>query len=97
MSLPVRFTPEAEETFDLLVSQLHQRWGDSVVIKFQAKVLNALTTVGNTPLIYPVTEEITCIRKCILHKNRSMLYKVYYNVILIVCFWDNRYNSIFNS
>lgn len=94
MSFEIKFTPEAEETYDAVVSQLRQRWGDRFVVKFEIKVLKCLDTITTTPYIYPVVEENTGIRKCLLHKNCSMFYKIYDEAILIVCFWDNRQDPI---
>jgi len=90
MSFELKFTPEAEETYDAVISQLRQRWGELFVIKFETKVLKCLEMITATPYLYPVVEENNELRKCFLHKNCSMLYKINVNVILIICFWDNR-------
>jgi len=42
MSFEIRLTREAEETYDAVVTQLRQRWGDRFVNKFEAKVLKCL-------------------------------------------------------
>jgi len=68
--------------------------GDRFVIKFKAKVSKALITISNSPFLYPVAEETTGIRKCILHKNCSMIYHVKEDVVEIICFWDNRQNPL---
>ncbi len=95
MNVELRFTLEAEETFDALVNQLQEKWGDRFVVKFETKVLKALKTIANTPFLYPVAEENTGIRKCILHKNCSVFYKINEDNIVIICFWDNRQDPIF--
>jgi plasmid stabilization system protein ParE len=95
MILEIRFTPEAEETFDAVVSQLKAGWGDKFVQKFENKVSSSLKTIAVSPYLYPIIEANSNLRKCILHKNCSMLYKVYEREILIVCFWDNRQDPIF--
>ncbi len=95
MNFEIRFTPEAEETFDNLVIQLRQRWGDNFVIKFEARVLKSLRAIADTPYIYPVADENTGVRKCILHKNCSMIYKTKDRIIEIICFWDNRQDPLF--
>jgi plasmid stabilization system protein ParE len=97
MSFEIRFTPEAEETYNAVVDQLRERWGERFVTKFEDKVLKCLDTLQSTPYIYPVAEENTEIRKCLLHKNCSMLYKIYDEDILIVCFWDNRQDPLIIS
>ena len=90
MSFEIRFTPEAEETYKAVVDQLLQRWGDRFVSKFETKVLKCLNIMTANPYLYPIIEENTEIRKCFLHKNCSMLYKIFDKSILILCFWDNR-------
>jgi plasmid stabilization system protein ParE len=97
MSFKIKFTPEAEETYDALSTQLRERWGDRFVIKFEDKISKCLDTISNTPYLYPVADERTEIRKCILHKNCSMLYKVYQDTVVIVCFWDNRQEPLLTS
>ncbi|MDB4918193.1 type II toxin-antitoxin system RelE/ParE family toxin [Mucilaginibacter sp.] len=96
MNFELRFTTEAEETFDALVIQLQQKWGDHFVAKFETRVLKALKTITITPFLYPVAEENTGIRKCILHKNCSLFYKINEENIVIICFWDNRQDPIFS-
>jgi len=96
MILELRFTPEAEETFDAVVSQLKADWGDKFVQKFENKVSNSLKRIAVSPYLYPIIVINNSLRKCVLHKNCSMLYKVYEHEVLIVCFWDNRQEPIFN-
>lgn len=95
MNFLIKFTPEAEETYQELISQLRQRWGERFVIKLEAKLLKCLYTITDSPYIYPVADENMEVRKCLLHKNCSMLYKIYDSTILIICFWDNRQNPLF--
>ncbi|WP_448699180.1 hypothetical protein ACFGVR_19665 [Mucilaginibacter sp. AW1-3] len=49
MNFEIRFTPEAEDTFDAVITQLQQRWGDVFVSKFEAKVWSSLKTIEVTP------------------------------------------------
>jgi len=97
MSFEIRFTPEAEETYEAVVDQLRQRWGVRFVAKFETNVLKRLNAIAITPYLYPIIEESTEMRKCFLHKNCSMLYKIFDDNILILCFWDNRQDPAFIS
>lgn len=94
MSLEVRFTPEAEETFELLVEQVEQRWGKDFVSKLKIKTRKSLLIISSNPYLYPVVQSSVGLRKCVLHKNCSLLYKVFDRYILVVCFWDNRQNPL---
>lgn len=94
MNFQIKFTPEAEETYNDVVSQLRQRWGDSFVTKFETKISKILDIISATPHIYPVAQENAELRKCIPHKNCSMFYKVGIDHVLIAYFWDNRQDPI---
>jgi plasmid stabilization system protein ParE len=93
--LEIQFSPEAEITFESVITQLQQRWGDKVVDKFKDRVTESLDIIAKTPLIYPISKVSTELRQCILHKNCSMLYKVLDTKIEIFCFWDNRQDPVF--
>ncbi|WP_439698147.1 type II toxin-antitoxin system RelE/ParE family toxin [Mucilaginibacter sp. AW1-7] len=97
MNFEIRFTPEAEETFQSIVAQLRTRWGNAYVKKFKLKVAASLKTLAVTPYLYAVAEEQTQVRKCVLHKNCSMLYGIYDHTVLIICFWDNRQDPLLLS
>jgi plasmid stabilization system protein ParE len=96
MSLAIRFAVEAEETYDSIVNQLRGRWGDKFVLKFEDKVFQVVAIIAQTPLIYPIAQENSETRKCVLHKNCSMFYKVNEHEIEIVYFWDNRQDPLIN-
>jgi hypothetical protein len=94
MDFEINFTPEAEETYDAVIDQLRQRWGEHFVTKFENRVSSSLNTISKNPYTYPITDQHTELRKCILHKNCSLLYKVFDRVVLVVCFWDNRQDPL---
>ncbi len=96
MSLDIRFTIEATQTYFAMVAQLRERWGDKFVIKFEDRVDKSLKIISESPYFYPLAEENTELRKCLLHKNCSMLYKVFADKIEIFCFWDNRQDPLIN-
>lgn len=97
MNFEVRFTPVAEDTFESIVAQLRGRWGNAYVKKFKVKVAASLKTLSASPYLYAVAEEQTQVRKCVLHKNCSMLYRVYDHTVVIICFWDNRQDPLLLS
>jgi hypothetical protein len=94
MSFQIKFTIEAEETYDAVTEQLRQRWGERFVIKFQNKVSKCIDTITITPYLYPIANENSEIRKCILHENCSMFYRIYDDSIFILWFWDNRQDPL---
>ena len=90
MTFEIKLTPEAEEPFDAVITQLRDRWSNTFVTKFEDKISKVLDIISITPDIFPVVNENMQIRRCLLHKNCSMLYKINNDIILIICFWDNR-------
>ncbi|MEJ2884655.1 type II toxin-antitoxin system RelE/ParE family toxin [Pedobacter sp. GR22-6] len=94
MSLPIRFSPESEETFETLVSQLSEQWGEAYVAKLKAKVSRALKAIAKSPYLYALADEQREIRKCVLHGNCSMFYKVGDTYIMVLYFWDNRQDPL---
>ena len=88
--LDIRFTPEAESTYRALVDQLQSQWGEKYVSRFEVKVEKVLNQISISPAMYPIVLENHELRRCVLHKNCSLFYKVYDDYILITWFWDNR-------
>ena len=90
MSFEIRFSPQAEETFEAVIIQLEQRWGDKYVSDFKNKVYKSLDIIVTNPFIYPVAPENSELRKCVIHKNTSVYYSIKDEFVEIHYFWDNR-------
>jgi len=95
MIYEIRFTPEAEETYDAVTCQLRDRWGNKFVFKLEKILSDRLSTISMSPFIYPIIDDSSEVRKCVLHKNCSLLYRVFETKIVVICFWDNRQEPIF--
>ncbi|MDQ8003214.1 MAG: hypothetical protein REI64_00365 [Pedobacter sp.] len=94
MSFEVRFGIEAGITYEAVVAQLNKRWGEKFVLKFEGKVKRCIKILTSNPYLYPVFYEELQLRKCIIHKNCSILYKIDEQIVLVVAFWDNRQDPI---
>ena len=90
MIFEIKFTPKAEQTFDAVAEQINLNWGEKVLIDFEEKMLKSLSLISRNPLIYPIIFKSAEVRRCVLHKNCSMLYRVMGSSVEIICFWDNR-------
>ena len=93
----IRFTPEAEDSYESITAQLNERWGEKFVLKFEARLEKTLTKIAQSPFLYPIAYEAIEIRRCVLHKNCSLLYKVTEKHVVVVCFWDNRQEPLFDT
>ena len=65
MNFEIKFTPEAEETYVIVVEQLRQRWGDKFVVKLESRISKCLDVLSSTPHLYPIIDENTGIRRCV--------------------------------
>ena len=86
----IRFTKEAEGTFDAISEQLNERFSLKTVLKFQKELENILKNLTISPLMFPIIDKRTSVRKCVIHKQCTMFYRVYEKEIVVICFWDNR-------
>ena len=90
MSIPVRFSVRAGETYDAVISQLDKRWGKKFVEEFEKKTAKAVSLISESPTLYPLADFGMDVYKCVLHKNCSMFYRVHLTHVTILYFWDNR-------
>lgn len=94
MSFTLKFGSQAGISYQAITAQLYERWSEKVVLSFEAKVKKCLKILSKNPYLYQIIDDELQLRKCVIHKNCSILYKIYEQDILVVCFWDNRQDSI---
>ena len=94
MSLTLRFSRQAKETFAAIQSQLNERFGQSVLEKFERKTVKTLDLILQSPLMFKSVADNPNIRKGLIHKNCSVFYEVKPNEIEVLFFWDNRQDPI---
>jgi hypothetical protein len=51
MSLPVRFSIQAGETYDAIITQINMRWGKRFVDEFEQKVAKATILISNSNVV----------------------------------------------
>ncbi len=94
MSFALKFGSQAGITYQAITAQLYERWSEKVVLNFEGKVKKYLKILIKSPYLYQIIDDELQLRKCVVHKNCSILYKIYEHDVLIVCFWDNRQDAI---
>jgi len=94
MSIEVRWTEEAEFTFDNIVSLIQMRWGTQSSDKFINKTKNILVNISEQPFMFPESG-IDNVRKAVITKQSSVFYEIYSTHIMLVFFWDNRQDPLF--
>jgi plasmid stabilization system protein ParE len=93
MALKVRWTPEAEDTFDSIINYLEKEWSEKEIRKFAQKAQKIIHQISENPKIFKSSgkEEI---RKAVINRQTSLFYHIdeKTNLITLLSFWDNRKN-----
>jgi plasmid stabilization system protein ParE len=89
------YSPEALETFEDIIAQIKNRWGDKYVDEFKQRTVKVIETIQRSPFIKQAIETNVNVRRAVIHKNCSVFYEVRGTTIDILFFWDNRQDPIF--
>ena len=94
MGLEVRWTEEAEFTFDAIMQLIAHRWGDLSAEKFASKTKKLLNNLSAQAYLFPEAG-IDNVRKAVITKQSSVFYEVQGERIVLLFFWDNRQDPLF--
>jgi plasmid stabilization system protein ParE len=94
VNFTLTFSRQAKETYAAIQSQLNNRWGQTVLEKFEKKTVKTLDLILQSPLMFKSITDHPNIRKGLIHKNCSVFYEVKATEIEILFFWDNRQDPI---
>lgn len=92
--LDVIWSVKAETSFKLIIDQIEIAWSFQTASKFIIRTDKLLQTLKQNPLLFAETK-IFGVRKAIITKQTSVLYKVSKTHIEILFFWDNRQDPVF--
>jgi len=93
MKLTIAWTDEAQETFDLTVNQIENKWGTQSAEKFVRETYKIIALVSSQPYLFNASYTLN-IRKAVISKQTSMFYEVHSAHISILLFWDNRQDPV---
>ena len=93
MSLEVRWTEEAEFTFDHIVILIQNGWGNQAALNFRVKTRKILSVMSIFPLSFQATD-IDEVRKAAITPQTSVFYEIHPDHITLLYFWDNRQNPL---
>lgn len=95
MSLEIRWSSTAEITFDAIYDFVISQWGFEIAEKLRAQVSRLLNQISTHPFSFQESS-LKNVRKAVVSKYTSFFYEVFEHHILLVFFWDNRQQPIFN-
>lgn len=91
--MEVRWSEEAESTFDTIYKFVEEQWGNSYAENLRIQTLKILSQIEKHPYSFKESE-IENVRKAFIAKHTSLFYEVQSDSIILVFFWDNRQNPI---
>lgn len=93
MALVVRWTKEAEDTFDEIIEYLEENWSKKEIQNFVRTAQKVIGQIEKNPYQFKASRYQE-IRKAFITKHNSLFYYVNEadKVIELYAFWDNRQN-----
>jgi plasmid stabilization system protein ParE len=86
----IAWTPLAFETYQNILDFTLQRWSMDTVLELDEKVQALEILLQTHKHLCPPSKAHPALRRCVITKLTSMLYRVVGNTIQIVAFLDNR-------
>lgn len=80
---------EAKITYNGIIDYLLKEWHTEIAIDFENKTNNLLNHLKINKKLCPPSK-IKKLRKCVIHKNASLIYRIKSNTIELITFIDNR-------
>ncbi|WP_036693332.1 type II toxin-antitoxin system RelE/ParE family toxin [Pedobacter glucosidilyticus] len=93
MKFEIRWSDEAEVTFDAIYQFVSIQWNIKQAEKLRVQTLKVLEQIAVNPYLFKESE-IKNVRKAFISKHTSLFYETSQQTILLVFFWDNRQNPI---
>ena len=93
MKLEIILTPKAKDTFLATILFIKLKWGEKSAEKFVEKTYEVLDTIAQQPYLFKAYQENN-VRKGLITKQTSVIYRVFSDRIDILFFWDNRQDPV---
>ncbi len=92
MSLPIKWSPASKDEFADLLNYVETQFGLDAALKLLDKTEMVLEGISEQPEMYPASEKFPAIRKAVITKQTSLLYRITGVEIQLLHFCDNRRN-----
>lgn len=89
MALNVKWSSDAEDTYDQVIFYLLRNWTARDADKFEERVSAVISNISKNPYIFK-SISIKKIRKATVTKHNSLYYFIRKDEIVLAYFWDNR-------
>jgi plasmid stabilization system protein ParE len=95
MIYSIFWTENAKESYASILDLMIYRFGVNATLKMDDKVEKLLTLLESNKHLCPPTETNVLVRRCIITKQLSVVYRINENSIELLAFYDNRANFEF--
>lgn len=89
MAKEIKWSPEAEATFERVVQYLQRRWTDKEVANFVSATEKVLAFISNNPLLFRKSSKKS-IHEALITVHNLLLYRVKSKHIELITFFDTR-------
>lgn len=88
--MEIYWTDTAKETYLYILDFLSDKWGEKITTKFINQTEKSISLIAQFPTLYECIGGFSEVRKVVLHKNCSFLYRIANEKIELLVFWDTR-------
>lgn len=85
----VQWTEQALDSLEDTLSKIIKKWNYQIAKEFDDEVERMITRLENNSKLCPPSKKKK-IRKCVVHKNTSLVYRIKKSNIELITFVDNR-------
>jgi plasmid stabilization system protein ParE len=87
--LTVQWTEQALDSLEDTLSKIIKKWNYQIAKEFDNEVEKMILRLENNSKLCPPSKKKK-IRKCVIHKNTSLVYRIKNSNIELITFVDNR-------
>ena len=87
--MKVVWSEQAEKSYEEIIDFILKQWNVSIALEFESITNQTIQRIKNNPELCPPVKS-TILRKCVIHKNVSLIYLVQRKTVIIIAFVDNR-------
>jgi len=87
--MKIIWSKQAKKSYEKIIDNLLKEWSFDIALKFENLTNSTLDNIRNNKSLCPKSQQ-TQLRKCIIHKNVSLIYRIEKSNIELVTFIDNR-------
>jgi hypothetical protein len=88
------WSEEAKTTYENIIDSLIEKWPIDIALDFEQRTNDLLDLLKENKQLCPASK-FKKIRKCVIHKNASLIYKINRKTIEIITFIFNKDNHKF--